>query len=151
MKIRAILETKGREVRRIEPNETILTAIQTMAAANIGSLMVVDDTGTIMGIVTERDCLREAACNPDFGDRPVAQITTQDIAIAEPDDDLGQVMDTMIAKHCRHVPVIEDGNLAGIISIRDVISERLRETRTELKFMREYITGSHGPGSSLST
>ena len=151
MKIRAILDTKGREVRCIEPSETILTAIQTMVASNIGSLMVVDDAGTIMGIVTERDCLREAAGNPAFGAEPVGRITTRDIAIAEPDDDLGHVMDTMIAKRCRHVPVIEDGNLAGIISIRDVIGERLRETRTELKFLREYITGSHGPGSSPST
>ena len=148
MKIRAILETKGREVRRIEPSDTILTAIQTMVEFNIGSLMVVEDTGTILGIVTERDCLREAAHNPAFGDQPVGKITTSEIAIAEPDDDLGHVMDTMIAKHCRHVPVVEDGKLAGIISIRDVIGERLRETRTELKFLREYITGSHGPGSS---
>lgn len=146
MKISAILEAKGRQVRTITPGETVLTAIKTMADANIGSLMVVDDADAIVGIVTERDCLREAACNPAFGDRPVGEISTPDVAIAEPDDDLRHVIDTMITRQCRHVPVIEDGRLAGILSVRDVIKERLRETRSELKLLREYIHGPSGPG-----
>ena len=146
MKISAILQAKGRQVRTIAPGETVLTAIQTMAEANIGSLMVIDDAEKIVGIVTERDCLREAARNDAFGARPVNEIATTDIAIAEPGDDVAHVIDTMITRRCRHVPVIEDGRLAGMLSVRDVIRERLRETRTELKFLREYIHGPSGPG-----
>lgn len=145
MKISAILEAKGRQVRTIAPGATVHAAIKTMAGANIGSLMVVDQDEAIVGIVTERDCLREAAENPAFADRPVGEISTPDIAIAEPGDDLAHVIDTMITRQCRHVPVIEDGRLAGMLSVRDVIKARLRETRTELKYLREYIQGPSGP------
>ena len=146
MKIRAILENKARGVHRIAPEATVLDAIQSMVGHNIGSLMVVDATGSVVGIVTERDCLREVAAQAGLKGHAVESITTRDIAIAELDDDLGQVMDTMLEKQCRHVPVIDGGELVGMISIRDVIGERLRESRTELKFLRDYISGHAGPG-----
>lgn len=145
MKIREILATKGRRVHRIEPSETILGAIEQMAKRDIGSLMVIDKSDEILGIVTERDCLREVAKGTDCRKVQVSEITTREIAIAEPDDDLSHVLDTMAAKRCRHVPVIEAGKLSGMISVRDAINARLRETRGELKMMREYISGSQGP------
>ena len=146
MKIRALLESKARGVHKIAPDATIGDAIASMVDRNIGSLMVVDRSDAIVGIVTERDCLREVATNTGFRERLVESITTRDIAIAEVDDDLGHVMDTMIAKHCRHVPILENGELTGMISIRDVVGERLRETRTELKHVRDYISGHAGSG-----
>ncbi len=146
MKIQALLESKARGVHKITPDATIGDAIASMVDRNIGSLMVVDAGGDIVGIVTERDCLREVAGNPAFRAQSVETITTRDIAIAELDDDLAHVMDTMVAKQCRHVPILDGGSLVGMISIRDVVGERLRETRTELKFLRDYISGHAGPG-----
>jgi CBS domain-containing protein len=145
MKIREVLATKGRKIHRVEPSASIFDAIARMASHNIGSLMVIDESDEIVGIVSERDCLRVVATGADCREKPVSDIATRDIAIAELDDDLSQVLDTMEAKRCRHVPIVEDGELVGMISVRDVISARLRETRSELKFLREYITGPHGP------
>lgn len=146
MKIRAVLEKKGRGVHQIAPDATVLDAIRTMVSHNIGSLMVVGASADVIGIVTERDCLREVAAQAGLKGHAVETITTRDIAIAELDDDLGHVMDTMLEKQCRHVPVFDDGQVVGMISIRDVIAERLRESRTELKFLRDYISGHAGPG-----
>ncbi len=145
MKMRAILETKGRQVHQVGPADTVLAAIQIMTERDIGSLMVVESSGAIVGIVTERDCLRSVAKGPEYREMPVEQITTRDIAIAEMEDDLRYVIDTMIARRCRHVPILEDGKLAGMISVRDVLNGRLSETRTELKSLREYIQGPSGP------
>ena len=145
MKIREILASKGRNVHRIEPSASILAAIERMASRDIGSLMVVDESDKILGIVSERDCLREVAKGAAYRETSVAEITTQEIAVAEPDDDLRSVLDTMATRRCRHVPVIDGGELAGMISVRDVINARLTETRSELKFLREYIGGPQGP------
>ena len=112
-----------------------------MADHNIGSLMVVDGD-EVIGIVTERDCLQKIAESPDtFGSLEVSLITSRDIVFAELTDDLAYIMDAMIHKNCRHVPIMADGKLAGIISVRDVVREQLRETRSELKFLREYMSG----------
>jgi CBS domain-containing protein len=146
MKIRDILATKGRQVHQVAPTDSIVTAIEGMAVHDIGSLLVIDAGGEIQGIVTERDCLRAVAKGPEYRKQTVESITTTEIAIAEIEDDLRHVVNTMAAKKCRHVPVVEDGKLAGMISVRDVINSRLNETRTELKFLRTYIQGPSGPG-----
>ena len=85
MKIRFILESKGRRVRTATPETTILDAVRMMSDHNIGALMVLDGDA-IVGIVTERDCLHAVAKDPgDFGSRPVGDITSRDIVIAEPE------------------------------------------------------------------
>ncbi len=141
MKIRTILESKGRRVRCVAPDASVMDAIRMMADNDIGSLMVTDGDD-IVGIVSERDCLRQLARSPEtVNDHPVLAITSRDIVVACDDDNLAYVMEAMVKKGCRHVPVIHDGELAGMISIRDVVRAQLDETHQELKFLREYIQG----------
>lgn len=143
MRIAELLNKKGREVRAIQPTATILEAIQSMADADIGSLMVVDSSGTVKGIVTERDCIRIVAQSDiDISKATVSDVTTHDIVVAEPDDSLDTVVKAMTKHKCRHIPVMEGGKLVGLVSVRDVIGARLAETGTELKFLLDYVSSS---------
>lgn len=145
MQLREILKTRDGAVRQVTQEVTIHTAIRIMSEHKIGSLMVVSPDGEIHGIVTERDCLHAVAKSPDNLDqRPIMEIASTDLAVAELDDDLRYVLNVMREKNCRHVPVVENGKLCGMISIRDVALGRLDEARTELKFLRNYI---NGPGA----
>ncbi len=145
MHLHELLENKLGEVRQITTDATIHAAIRIMSEHKIGSLMVVSNKGEIFGIVTERDCLHAVADAPNsIKTTQVHEIASTDLVVAEPKDDLRYVLNVMRKKNCRHVPVVEDGKLCGMISIRDVALGRLDEARTELKFLRSYI---NGPGA----
>ncbi|MCA9321530.1 MAG: CBS domain-containing protein [Planctomycetes bacterium] len=144
MKISQILESKGRVVRCIGPDETVLAAIQLMSQHKIGAVMVTEGD-RVLGIVTERDCLHATAADErGFASRRARELMTTDIVYAEPTDDLAYVIDAMSRHRCRHLPVLEGGRLAGMISMRDAIRELLQETATELKFLRAYLEGPSG-------
>jgi CBS domain-containing protein len=141
MRIAELLNKKGREVRVIQPTATILEAVQTMADADIGSLMVIDAKGSVKGIVTERDCIRIVAqAAVDISKMTVSDVTTRDIVVAEPEDSLDTIMKAMAKHRCRHIPVMDDGELVGLVSVRDVIGARLAETGSELKFLLDYVS-----------
>ena len=145
MHLHELLESKLGQVRQITTDASIHTAIRIMSEHKIGSLMVVSKKGDIFGIVTERDCLHAVAeASDSLKTTPVSEIASTDLVVAEPKDDLRYVMNVMREKNCRHVPVVENGKLCGMISIRDVALGRLDEARTELKFLRSYI---NGPGA----
>ncbi|MFT7617083.1 MAG: CBS domain-containing protein [Planctomycetota bacterium] len=145
MQLRELLKARSGEVRQVTTDVTIHTAIRIMSKHRIGSLMVVSPDGEIHGIVTERDCLHAVADDQiNLKTEHILSIASTDLAVAELDDDLRYVLNVMREKNCRHVPVIEDGKLYGMISIRDVALGRLDEARTELKFLRNYI---NGPGA----
>ncbi len=145
MQLRQILKERDGHVRQITRDATVYSAIRIMSEYGIGSLMVVEADGEILGIVTERDCLHAVARDPEaIKTTEVHEIASKDLVVAEPEDDLRYVMNVMRKKNCRHVPVLENGELFGMISIRDVALGRLDEARTELKFLRSYI---NGPGA----
>lgn len=121
MKISDVLAKKGGQVYTIRPQQTIREALKTLNERNIGGLVVVDDAGNIVGILTERDLLRYfAQDNPDFS-TPVAELMTRQIIIGAPQDDLQSVAHTMTEKRFRHLPVVEKGKLIGIVTIGDVL------------------------------
>ena len=115
MQMRAILATKGRQVHRVDPGDTVLAAIERMAQRDIGSLMVIDPSGAVVGIVTERDCLRCVAKGPDYRDMPVEQITTRDIAVAELDDDVRHVVESKNFSNSGNLPRSRAGKSALLI------------------------------------
>jgi CBS domain-containing protein len=120
MKISDILAQKGRQVFTIRPDQTIREAISVLNAQNIGGLVVLEE-GKIAGILTERDVLHFVASDSFDLSAPVGQIMTKNIIIGAPQDDLQSVAHTMTEKRFRHLPVIEQEKLIGIVTIGDVL------------------------------
>ena len=146
MKVREILEHKGRRVVTIRPDATISTAVHRLALERIGALVVSEDGGSIAGILSERDIVR--ALVEDGGaimglDRRVADLMTTGVRTCGPDDNVKSVMGDMTRHRFRHMPVVEDGRLAGLVSIGDVVKSRLEEMELETVVLREAYIAAH--------
>ena len=153
MKIRHILQEKGEDVETIDAGRTIHEAIGKLNEFGIGSLVVTGEGGQIVGIITERDILRECGDHCTSLDEPgkrgqtactsiVRDSMTRDLIIGVPDDDPNYAMGIMSKNRIRHLPILEDGKLAGIISIVDLINAHLEEKVFENRTLREYIQGT---------
>lgn len=144
MKIDEILRNKGRDVVTISPHKTVLEAARVLVDRNIGSLVVVEGRRPV-GILTERDVLRLTALAPeDMGTLPVGDSMTRDMITASPGDGLRQMMDVMTEKRIRHLPVVEDDELVGIISIGDLVNACRLSVEAENSHLRDYIRGGAG-------
>jgi len=142
MTISDILRTKGREVVTIEPGRTVLDAMRLLVHHNIGAVVVVEG-GEIHGILSERDGLRLAAQDPGLiAQRRVADIMTTSLITAGPNDRLHHIMDVMTRHRVRHLPVIEESELIGIVSIGDIVNACRASAEEENDQLRDYIRGS---------
>jgi len=142
MKIEEILRTKGHEVVTITESQSILDAVQVLVDRNIGGLVVTDGQRPV-GILTERDILRLTARSPGgFDSITVASVMTREVITGTPQDDLTSVMDTMTENKIRHLPVIADNQLAGIISIGDLVHAFRVSAEAENSQLRQYIQGA---------
>ena len=150
MRIRDLLQEKGNEVITIAADQTIHAAIVKLNHHGIGSLIVTNDDGHIAGIVTERDILKSCgnSCTHlqtppprEHTDCPfiVRDIMTTDLVIGVPDDDLNYVMGVMIKHRIRHLPILDNGKLAGMISVGDLINAHFEENIFESRTLKEYI------------
>jgi CBS domain-containing protein len=144
MKIREMLDRKGRTVVTIESRRTIADALRLLVNQGIGSLVVKepgDDQG-IEGILTERDVLRLVDREPGgLTLRSVGEVMTRDVLVAEPNDDVAYLMEVMTRNRIRHLPVVEDGCLSGMVSIGDVVNELRRDVEAENRYLRDYVQG----------
>ncbi len=135
-----ILERKGRDVSTITPDTTVRAAAEALAAANIGALVVSPDGSALAGIVSERDIVRRlAAEGPDLLDGPVSELMEADVHTCTGSDSVDQLMHLMTEHRIRHLPVVADGALVGIISIGDVVKTRVDELETEKDQLVDYI------------
>ncbi len=152
MRISDILRQKGGTVVTIEAHKTVHEAIRKLNEHGIGALIVMEEDGKIGGIITERDVLRECgercthlveALRPEESGCPatVRDVMTKDLIIGVPDDDLSYVMGILTKNRIRHLPVLEDGELAGIISIGDVVNAHVDEKEFENRRLQDYIHG----------
>jgi CBS domain-containing protein len=121
MNVASILGRKGGKVITCRPEQSIRQALALLAEHNIGALVVVDALGVPAGIVSERDIVREAARDERLFARTVGEIMTRDVVLGVPEDDLRAVRDTMTERRIRHLPVVADGRLVGIVSIGDIV------------------------------
>jgi CBS domain-containing protein len=121
MNIASILARKGGKVVTCRPEQSIRQALSLLAEHNIGALVVVDALGVPAGIVSERDIVREAARDEHLFARTVGEIMTRDVVVGVPEDDLRAVRDTMTERRIRHLPIVADGRLIGIVSIGDIV------------------------------
>jgi CBS domain-containing protein len=146
MKVRTILDTKGRHVVTIRPDASVSTAVHRLVLERIGALVVSEDGHKVAGIISERDIIQSLAkSGPDLltSGRRVAELMEHNVITCTPDDTVQQVMAEMTRRRVRHLPVIEDGGLVGIISIGDVVKSRLEEVELEANVLREAYLVSH--------
>jgi len=138
-----ILENKGGLVLSVKVTETVFDAISLMAQVNIGAVMV-QKNAEIAGIFTERDYLQKIALKSmSSRETAVGDVMTSPVITAEPGDSVQKCMETMTSAHCRHLPVVADGELLGIVSIGDLVKKLLDEKQSEVEQLSQYITGSY--------
>ena len=137
---------KERPLRTISPTETVQDAIAVLCKFNIGALPVCDTGQELVGIITERDVLRLCA-GPDTQAalrQKVAAVMTRNLIICVPDDSIENAMHVMTEKRIRHLPIIRERKLVGILSIGDLVKAKLDESDAEIRFLRDYVAGGTG-------
>ena len=145
MKVQAMLDAKGSEVATTRPDATIATAIDILKQEGIGALVVTDSGGGLAGIISERDIVRGLVDHGgDLLKMPVAELMTRSVKTCGPDHNINDIMAEMTRSRIRHLPVLADGRLCGIISIGDVVKNRLEELEAETSVLRDYIGGRVG-------
>jgi CBS domain-containing protein len=138
-KVSDILTRKGNQVASISPNTTVIQALQLMSEKNIGSLVVVENA-QFVGILTERDYSRKVILmGRHSSDTPVSEIMTSDFPPVKLADSVEYCMQLMSAKHIRYLPVFEEGQLVGIISINDVVTETISNQQETISQLQSYI------------
>jgi CBS domain-containing protein len=143
MNVATILRQKGRAVTTANPATTLLEVANKLAAKRIGAIVIVGARGTVAGIISERDIMRcLSAHGPDCLSRPVSESMSREVISCQEDDTLDELMAMMTERRFRHLPVITDGALVGIVSIGDVVKHHVAEVTMETTAMREYITHS---------
>ena len=139
MSIQAILGDKGREVATIGAEETVSAAVMVLGERRIGALPVVDDTG-IVGIISERDVIY---CLKDHGaealDWPISRVMSSPAITVDPSTEVLSALALITQRRVRHLPVVSDGKLVGIVSIGDLVKHRIERIEFEAQAMRDYI------------
>jgi len=140
MTVKTILAAKGSHVVTIEPTASVAIAARVLGERGIGSLVVTGPAGRLVGIVSERDLVKGVAAYGSAAlELPVAEIMTRKVVTCAPAETISVIMERMTAGKFRHLPVVDCGELAGIISIGDVVKFRLWEMENEHAALRDYI------------
>lgn len=140
MYVSDILKTKGDTIISLTADEPIHAALALMAANRIGAVLVIDANGGIAGIVSERDLVRAMHKHgKDFFDKRVSELMTATVVTCSPKDPIPAIMGMMTSQRFRHVPVIDEGKVVGMISIGDVVKSRIEEAQFEVDALRRYI------------
>jgi CBS domain-containing protein len=140
MTVKAILAAKGGEVVTIEPTTNLAVAVRLLAERGIGALVVTGADRRVIGIVSERDVVRTLAVHGSAAlDLPLTEVMTRKVMTCSVSDTISSLMERMTDGKFRHLPVIEQGQLDGIVSIGDVVKHRLHEMECEQSALRDYI------------
>jgi CBS domain-containing protein len=143
VRIKDVLESKGgTAVATIRPEATIAELIETLADHNVGALVVSDDGRHVAGIVSERDVVRQLREGAGALDALVSDVMTTDVHVCEPQDSLNDLMRQMTEQRVRHIPVVIDGEMAGLVSIGDAVKARISELEFERDQLNQYVAGS---------
>lgn len=136
-----LLQVKGNRVCSVSPETTVYEALRVMAEHNIGALLVLRQS-ELVGIFSERDYARKVAlCGKSSRDTRVEEIMTGKVDCVSPAQSVHQCMELMTQKHIRHLPVVENGQLVGVISIGDVVKAVISEQEFTIEQLESYITG----------
>lgn len=142
-KISTILDKKGKQVHTISPEASLQEAARVMVERNIGSLLV-ESRSQILGIVTERDYLREVALRGHSPESTqVKDIMSERLICVDPEYTLDECMAIMTEKHIRHLPVIDQGKLIGLVSIGDLVKRVSANQKAHIRYLHDYITNKY--------
>ncbi len=143
IKVAALLKNKGSTIVTVAPRQSIASVASLLHAHRIGAAPVVDSKGDLVGMISERDIIRGIA---QFGEAVLTQsaenLMTRAVRTCVPEDTIVDIMQLMTGQRIRHVPVLADGKLSGMVSIGDVVKQRLDEAQSELESLRSYIAGA---------
>jgi CBS domain-containing protein len=139
MKVQTVLARKGMQVFTITPEKMIRQAVEVMVQRNVGALVVVDAAGAPIGILTERDVIRGLTTDETVARRSVADLMTHDLITGSPQDDLHSLAHTMTERRFRHIPIVQDEALVGIISIGDIVKAQRDQYRGEIDTLETQI------------
>jgi len=135
-----ILSGKGRSVVCVKPDATLAEAVDVLARHNIGAVLIVSAEGAPDGILSERDIMQAIAKRgPQILSAHVHDCMTSPVAVCEEDDSVEDVAELMTHRRFRHLPVVEDGRVIGLVSIGDIVKSRIEETVREAEALKEYI------------
>jgi CBS domain-containing protein len=134
-----ILEEKGGAVLEISADASVLEAVHQMVENNVGSLLVTD-AGEVVGIVTERDYLRRVTLQGRTEEAPVSEIMTSPLVVATLETTIDECMALMTDRRIRHVPVVDEGSVVGLVSIGDLVKFKSKLQTFEIQFLNDYIT-----------
>jgi CBS domain-containing protein len=140
MTVKAILAAKGGNVVSIEPTATLEAAVRKLAERRIGALLVLGPEHRVIGILSERDVVRVMAERGAAAlSEPLSQVMTRKVVTCEQTDTVGEIMELMTSGKFRHVPVVEQDRVIGVVSIGDVVKHRLHQMEEESTALRDYI------------
>ena len=145
MNLGELLNTKDMQHRvavTVSPNDTISLVIQKLVEHDCGSFPVCNDKGGLVGIITERDIVRKCfSGGTDCSKYKVQDVMSRKVAVGQADDDLDYAINVMKTERIRHLPVVDDKQVIGMISMRDLLGFRLEETDNKVRFLSDYISG----------
>ena len=139
-RVKEILDDKGGDVLQIEGDVSVLDAVKTMVDAGVGSLLVTAE-GNIAGIFTERDYLRRMTLEErDAKTTPVREVMSSPLIIVTPETAIDECMALMTDRRIRHLPVVEEGSVVGVVSIGDLVKFKSKQQSFEIQYLTDYIT-----------
>jgi|SRR5690606_2809814 len=142
MFVDSILRTKGSAVHTLSEAATLADAVAALNSHNIGALVITAATGAVTGILSERDIVRRLGTDPATTlAQPVTACMTPDPVTCTSTTSVEEIMERMTRRRIRHVPVVDEGALVGIVSIGDVVKSKIEQVETEAEAMRDYIAG----------
>jgi CBS domain-containing protein len=140
MQVENILQSKGLTVHTVSTHAPISEAVRILNEHRIGAVVVLADNGMVAGILSERDIVRHLEDEPaKLLKRAVREIMTSDVVSCQRETSVAELMEQMTKFRIRHIPVVQDGELVGIVSIGDVVKRKIEETEQEALALREYI------------
>jgi predicted transcriptional regulator len=144
MKAKDILATKGSQVVTIQEDNLLVEATELFFSKRIGSLLVTDKDRNIHGIIAPNDVLRALFHNPQaIPTMKVGDVMTRDVIVATPDDKIDYLLAIMTENRIRHIPIIDGGKLAGMISTGDVVKAQIIDEKVENRYLKDYIEGKY--------
>ena len=146
MKAKEILIEKGSRVVTIHQNNLLVDVMALFFSNRVGSVIVVDKNDTILGIVAPHDVLKAVYDNlSKVPELKVSEVMTRNVIVATPEDDIDYLLAVMTENRIRHLPVLNEGRLAGIVSIGDVVKAQIKQQHVENRYLKDYIEGKY-PG-----